>query len=59
MTVVGAVGADGFALPPAVIYPSLSLQMQESRVQRVKVKTHDINFGTSVSGRTNDALGVA
>jgi hypothetical protein len=27
VTVVGAVGADGFVLPPAVIYPSSSLQM--------------------------------
>jgi hypothetical protein len=59
MTVVGAVGAHGFALPLAVICPSFSLQMQERRVQRVKVETHDINFGTSVNGRTNDALGVA
>jgi hypothetical protein len=59
VTVVGAVGADGFALPPTVIYPSSSLQMQESWVQRVKADKHDIHFGTSVNGWTNDALGVA
>jgi hypothetical protein len=59
VTVVGAVGADGFVLPPAVIYPSSSLQMQESWVQRVKAEKHDLHVGTSVNGWTNDTLGVA
>jgi hypothetical protein len=59
VTVVGAVGANGFALPPAIIYPSSSLQMQESWVQRVKAEKYNLHFGTSLNSWTNDALSVA
>jgi hypothetical protein len=59
VTVVGAVGADSFALLPAVIYPLSSLTVQHSWLKEFEAKKDCVHFGTSSNGWTNDALGLA
>jgi hypothetical protein len=54
-----SVGADGFALPPAVIFPSSSLTVQHSWLKGFEAKKDCVHFGTSLNGWTNDALGLA
>ena len=59
VTVIGAICADGCHLPPAVIYPADSDNVQANWVHNINPKTHSIYFSVSQSGWMNDDLGVA
>ena len=49
VTVVGAIAANGFALPPAVIYPLSSLTVQYSWLKEHKAKKDCVHFSTSLN----------
>jgi hypothetical protein len=59
VSLIACVCADGSALPPGLIYPAESQNIQSSWVEDVKVGEHTAFFGVSPSGWSNDGLGLA
>ncbi len=59
VTVLASICGDGSTLPPAVIFPSPSLTVQQSWVREIDANKHSIHFGTSHNGWMNDDLGLA
>jgi hypothetical protein len=58
-TVVAAVCADGTALPPCVIIPTPSSEVQQLWVQEIDPRYNSVHFTTSHNGWTNNDLGLA
>ena len=59
ISLLACVCADGTALPPGLIYPADSKNIQDVWVEDVKVEEHMAFFGVSQSGWSNDGLGLA
>ena len=59
ISLLACVCADGTALPPALIYPADSKNIQDTWVEDVKVGEHMAFFGVSSSGWSNNGLGLA
>lgn len=58
-TIVAAICADGTALPPCVIIPSPSGEVQQLWVQEIDPCYNSVHFSTSYNGWTNNDLGLA
>ena len=59
ISLIACVCADASALPPRLIQPAESQNIQSSWAEDVKVGDHMAFFGTSQSGWSNDCLGLA
>jgi hypothetical protein len=59
VTVLASICGDGSTLPPCVIFPSPSGDVQQSWVREINPDLNDIHFATSHNGWTNNDLGLA
>ena len=59
ITLLACVCADGSALPPSLIYQSASGGLQSSWVEDIKEGDHSAFITSSLSGWTNNEIGVA
>ena len=58
VTVLATICADGSHLPPGVIFPAASTDVQSSWVHEIEAGKHSIHFTTSPNGWTNNDLGL-
>jgi uncharacterized protein YndB with AHSA1/START domain len=59
VTLLATVCADGTALPPGIIYQSDNSTLQAPWVAEIDTKKHDCFISSSLSGWTNNELGLA
>jgi hypothetical protein len=59
ITLLACICADGSALAPALIYQSASGSIQDSWLQAFDPDDHRVHFASSLSGWTNNELGLA
>ena len=57
ITLLGAVCADGTALPPALIYGASSGNIQDTWLEEYNPETQESYFTSSATGWTNEDLG--
>ena len=59
ITVLACVGADGSALPPSLIFQAANGNIRSTWVQHIKAGKHDVFTTSSLSGWTNNEIGLA
>ena len=59
VTVLAAVCADGSTLPPGIVFQSANSTLQASWVAGVEAGKHDVFISSSLSGWTNNDVGLA
>jgi hypothetical protein len=59
ISVLACVGADGFALPPDLIYEALHSNIRDTWVEDIEVDKHQVFVASSPTRWSNDAIGFA